>query len=168
MGDARDFIPVFREAREKGLKLALHLAEVPAIEETLEVLKIVPDRIGHGTCLDEESGGSKELVDLVLKHKIPLELCLTSNVVVQTVPNYDAHHLQFWQDKNHPYIICTDDKGVFSTSLSEEYSIAAETFGLSRRQIWDLSFNSIDHIFANETVKTELREKWTKLKETCL
>ena len=45
---------------------------MPAIEETLEVLKIVPDRIGHGTCLDEESGGSKELVDLVLKHKIPL------------------------------------------------------------------------------------------------
>ena len=50
----------------------LSIFQVPAIEETLEVLKIVPDRIGHGTCLDMESGGSQELVDLVLKHKIPL------------------------------------------------------------------------------------------------
>ena len=28
VGDARDFIPVFKEAQKKGLKLALHLAEV--------------------------------------------------------------------------------------------------------------------------------------------
>lgn len=168
VGDAREFIPVFKLAQERGLKLALHLAEVPAIEETLEILKLVPGRIGHGTCLDTESGGSKELEDLVLKHKIPLELCLTSNVIGQTVPNYDAHHLQFWYDKSHPVIICTDDKGVFSTSLSEEYSIAADTFNLSRRQLWDLSYNSIDHIFADETVKEKLREKWRSLKETIL
>ena len=45
---------------------------MPAVEETLEILKLVPDRIGHGTCLDVESGGSKDLEDLVLKHRIPL------------------------------------------------------------------------------------------------
>ena len=54
----------------------------------------------------------------------------------------------------------TDDKGVFSTSLTEEYVKAAETFSLSRRQIWDLSYNSITSIFAEKDVKDKLREKW--------
>ena len=59
----------------------------------------------------------------------------------------------------------TDDKGVFSTSLSEEYSIAADTFSLSRQQMWDLSYKSIDYIFADDSVKKSLQRKWTKLKE---
>ena len=59
----------------------------------------------------------------------------------------------------------TDDKGVFSTSLSEEYSIAADTFSLSRQQMWDLSYKSIEYIFADDSVKKSLQRKWTKLKE---
>ena len=59
----------------------------------------------------------------------------------------------------------TDDKGVFSTSLSEEYSIAADTFSLSRQQMWDLSYKSIDYVFADDSVKKSLQRKWTKLKE---
>lgn len=32
---------------------------------------------------------------------------------------------------NHPLVICTDDSGVFSTSVSKEYSLAASAFGNS-------------------------------------
>ena len=52
--------------------IKIFVLQVPAVDETLEILKLVPDRIGHGTCLDVESGGTKELEDLVLKHRIPL------------------------------------------------------------------------------------------------
>ena len=31
----------------------------------------------------------------------------------------------------HPLTLCTDDVGVFSTSLSSEYKIAASAFGIS-------------------------------------
>jgi len=29
----------------------------------------------------------------------------------------------------HPLVLCTDDSGVFSTSLSNEYKIASSSFG---------------------------------------
>lgn len=62
----------------------------------------------------------------------------------------------FWQ---------TDDKGVFSTTLSEEYSVMATTFDLTEEQVWNLTFNSIDHIFEEESFKNGLREIWKAEKE---
>lgn len=58
----------------------------------------------------------------------------------------------------------TDDKGVFATSLSKEYLIAARTFGLSRQQLWQLSYDTINWIFADNDVKDELRRVWNEAK----
>lgn len=46
----------------------------------------------------------------------------------------------------------TDDKGVFTTSLTEEYCIAAETFSLSRHDLWTLSLGAIDAVFEESLV----------------
>lgn len=54
----------------------------------------------------------------------------------------------------------TDDKGVFSTTLSEEYSIMAETFNLTHQQVWNLTLRSINYIFEEESVKNALKEIW--------
>lgn len=62
----------------------------------------------------------------------------------------------------------TDDKGVFSTDLSQEYELAASTFGLSRQAVWTLSQQAIDCIFAPEDVKQQLRQRWTDLKPQVL
>lgn len=59
----------------------------------------------------------------------------------------------------------TDDKGVFSTTLSEEYSIMARTFNLTEEQVWNLSFRSIDYIFEGDAVKNDLKELWKTEKE---
>ncbi|KAG5561369.1 hypothetical protein RHGRI_004408 [Rhododendron griersonianum] len=58
----------------------------------------------------------------------------------------------------HPIVLCTDDTGVFSTSLSREYALAASTFGLGRSNMFQLAQNAIDFVFADDAVKTELRE----------
>ncbi|XP_032963779.1 adenosine deaminase-like protein isoform X3 [Rhinolophus ferrumequinum] len=134
-GQAKDFLEPLLEAKKSGLKLALHLSEIPnQIKETQVLLDLLPDRIGHGTFLSSE-GGSLDLVNFVRKHQIPLELCLTSNIKSQTVPSYDQHHFGFWYSIAHPSVICTDDKGVFATHLSQEYQLAAETFNLTQAQI---------------------------------
>lgn len=58
----------------------------------------------------------------------------------------------------------TDDKGVFSTNLSQEYQLAATTFGLSHEAIWKLSQQAIDWIFAPDAVKQQLKQKWEAMK----
>jgi len=61
----------------------------------------------------------------------------------------------------------TDDKGVFATSLSREYALAAETFNLARENLWDLSYDSINYIFADDVVKKHLRTTWNQVKLDC-
>ncbi|KAI5129379.1 adenosine deaminase-like protein isoform X1 [Manis pentadactyla] len=169
VGQAKDFLEPLLEAKKAGLKLALHLSEIPnQKKETQVLLDLLPDRIGHGTFLNSSEGGSPDLVDFVRQHKIPLELCLTSNLKSQTVPSYDQHHFRFWHSIAHPSVICTDDKGVFATDLSQEYRLVAQTFNLTQSQVWDLSYESINYIFASESIKSELRRKWNHLKPKVL
>lgn len=54
----------------------------------------------------------------------------------------------------------TDDKGVFSTNLSEDYRIAAETYNLQNDDLWRISNESINYIFADDATKTSLRDEW--------
>ncbi|XP_009992826.1 PREDICTED: adenosine deaminase-like protein [Chaetura pelagica] len=166
-GHGQDFFEPLSEAKKAGLKLALHLSEIPnQEEETRVLLGLPPDRIGHGTFLNSATTGSEELVPLVRQNRIPVELCMTSNIKTQTVPSCDKHHFGYWYNMGHPTVLCTDDKGVFATDLSQEYELVARTFNLTRSQMWDLSYESINYIFASNVVKSKLREQWCKLKPT--
>ncbi|XP_053128586.1 adenosine deaminase-like protein isoform X2 [Hemicordylus capensis] len=170
-GHGRDFLEPLLEAKKAGLRLALHLSEIPNQEEESKLLLgLPPDRIGHGTFLHSSSTAStsQELVELVRQNRIPLELCLTSNLKGQTVPSSDQHHFGFWYNMGHPIVLCTDDKGVFATDLSQEYQLAADTFQLSRTQMWELSCDAINHICASSHTKAKLRERWHKLKPSLL
>ncbi|XP_047208895.1 adenosine deaminase-like protein [Girardinichthys multiradiatus] len=165
VGHGRCLLPALERARNCGLKLSLHMSEVSSqLEESELLLNLPPDRIGHGTFLHPEMGGSQPLVDQVVKHNIPLEICLTSNVKGKTVPSYSQHHFRYWYQLGHPCVICTDDKGVFCTDLSQEYQLAASTFSLSPDAVWELSERAVDCIFAGEAVKQQLKQKWTEIK----
>ena len=165
-GKSLDFTAALARAKTLGLKTAIHLAETREIQsETKALLDSRPDRIGHGTCLLVEDGGYQELVDFVTQHRIPLELCLTSNVKGQTVKGYDVHHFKKWYDMGHPCVICTDDKGVFATTLSREYHLAADAFKLDYRSLWNLSVESINFIFDSEHGKNDLKDIWREEKE---
>ncbi|XP_042887728.1 adenosine deaminase-like protein [Penaeus japonicus] len=157
-GNLGDYIPVLQEAKQCGLNLSVHLAEVPNEKETLELLKTgLIDRIGHGTFIHPDTGGSQELSQLVKSQAIPLELCLSSNIKSGTVKSAEDHHFSFWRKDEHPVVICTDDKGVFSTTLSEEYKICAETFHLKKADLRELCLAAVELTFLSQEEKERLR-----------
>lgn len=49
--------------------------KVPDLEESRVLLNVIPDRIGHGTCIHPEYGGAEDLVNIVEEHSIPIGEC---------------------------------------------------------------------------------------------
>ncbi|CAK8564357.1 unnamed protein product [Lathyrus sativus] len=151
VGEWVTYFPALKFAREQGLYVTLHCGEVPNSREIHDMLDFLPGRIGHA-CFFEEEHWRK-----LKSSKIPVELCLTSNIRTLSVPSIDAHHFVDLYKAKHPVVLCTDDSGVFSTSLSNEYKIAASSFGLGRKEMFELSKNAVEFIFADNTVKEDLR-----------
>ncbi|EIE25888.1 adenosine/AMP deaminase family protein [Coccomyxa subellipsoidea C-169] len=154
LGQWSTWEPALQEARRQGLKITLHAAEVYNPAETEAMLHFRPDRLGHMCCLDER------LEALHYSTGIPVELCLSSNIITESVASYPEHHFHPFYSAGHPVILCTDDSGVFSTSLSKEFAIAAQAFQFSRLQLWQISEAAIDHTFLNEEEKQDLRKEF--------
>eukprot|EP00200_Dunaliella_tertiolecta_P002360 CAMPEP_0202338984 /NCGR_PEP_ID=MMETSP1126-20121109/1039_1 /ASSEMBLY_ACC=CAM_ASM_000457 /TAXON_ID=3047 /ORGANISM="Dunaliella tertiolecta, Strain CCMP1320" /LENGTH=318 /DNA_ID=CAMNT_0048929467 /DNA_START=158 /DNA_END=1114 /DNA_ORIENTATION=+ len=148
------WLPALVEARKAGLKITLHGGEVPGrSKEAMQQLAFCPDRLGH-MCYMEDN-----VKEALLASKIPLELCLTSNIKTQTFPCFQDHHFREVFFAQHPLVICTDDSGVFHTSLSQEYAIAMHTFGIHERDIQRLVADSIDYTFTSDAEKLELKRR---------
>ncbi|XP_055323946.1 adenosine deaminase-like protein [Sitodiplosis mosellana] len=143
-----DFEPILAKARETGLKLALHCGEIDDQDEISAMLKFGMHRLGHGTFI---KGENEEI--LLKNNEIALECCLTSNLLCGVVPTYSDHHFWRFYKNGHPVVICTDDFGVFSTSLSKELQIASDTFNLSSDDLIKLSRGAIDCSFASDDEK---------------
>ncbi|XP_076675439.1 adenosine deaminase-like protein isoform X2 [Andrena cerasifolii] len=163
-GDA--FLELLKKARTAGLKIAAHCAEIPNEVETVDILEFKPDRLGHCTCIHPKLQGSQRLFSMLLNSKIPIELCLTSNVQCKTVPSYGCHQFKYLYEAEHPVCLATDDKGVFHTSLSREYEIAGTTFDLGREQLVKLCVASVQYAFATTEEKNMLLSKINKFDYT--
>ncbi|XP_063380426.1 adenosine deaminase-like protein [Cydia fagiglandana] len=146
-GRFQDFVPALARAREAGMKVTLHCGEICNSAEVLEMLTWKPERIGHGTMIHPRLGGTTETWEALCQLKIPVEICLTSNVNTKLIASYEAHQFKECCEAMVPVIICTDDKGVFATSLSQEYQICAQTFGLDRSKLARLSLDACKFVF---------------------
>ena len=52
-----------------------------------------------------------------------------------------------------------DDSSVFDTSLSQEYAIAAASFGLSEGQLQALAGSAADYTFLNAEARAQLKQR---------
>lgn len=148
-GSFMQLLPAMQYAKRQGYNTSVHFAEVENAIESNQMIDFKPNRLAHANYMDEQVKAR------LLESKIPVEVCLTSNVTTESVPSFELHHFGDLRAHDHPLILCTDDPGVFCTSLSQEYSIAGSTFGISRKGLFDMASNATQHIFATQHV-TEL------------
>ena len=100
-------------------------------------------RIGHGTRLLED----QDLMHYVNDHRIALEVCLTSNVHTKSVRSLKEHPFKFYFEQGIRVTLNTDNLLVSNTTLSKEYLIAKETFGLTLNDFRDIIINGFKSSF---------------------
>ena len=106
-------------------------------------------RIGHGTRLRED----RMTLDYVNDHRIPLEMCLTSNVQTRATPSLAEHPFRDYLRDGVRVTMNTDNRLVSSTTMTDELDRAVETFDLSAGDVRQILMNGFKSAFV------PLREK---------
>lgn len=109
---------LYAAARAAGMKLKAHVGEFGGAEEvrrTIEVLDL--DEVQHGIAAAE----SVEVMRWLSEHQIQLNVCPTSNVMLDAVPDLASHPIRVLFDNGVSVTINTDDLMIFGQSVSEEY-----------------------------------------------
>jgi adenosine deaminase len=114
----KNFKQIYRKAKEYGLRLKAHVGEFGTADDVMEAVEELElDEVHHGIA----AAKSKLVMNWLAKHKIQLNVCPTSNVMLRVVDSYSVHPIRKLYDNGIPVTINTDDMLVFNQSVSQEY-----------------------------------------------
>ncbi len=112
-------------------------------------------RIGHGTRLLEDPSLERYIRD----HRVPLEICLTSNVQTRVAATFAEHPVRRYFDDGLCLTLCTDNRLVSGTTLTEEYWLAHEHLGFTWDELVRVARMGFDAAFLPWPDKVEMVER---------
>jgi adenosine deaminase len=147
------FAEVFAAAGRAGLRLMAHAGEVvgpPSIWGAVDALAC--ERLGHGI----RSVDDPNLLEHLRARGVVLDISPTSNVRTGAVASIEAHPLRRLFDAGIQVTLNTDDPTFFSTTLNDEYRLAARVFGFDAAELTTLALNGVRAAFLPEEEKQTL------------
>jgi len=157
----------FDYCADNFLAATCHAGEVTGPDYIREALLACRSlRIGHGTQLIQEWGspplppGQQSLTGWILEHQTPLELCLSSNLQTKACPDLLSHPFEAFRQHGLAVTLCTDNRLVSATSLSQELELARQTWGLTDKDILELQKTALKAAFCPNETKTWIRTKY--------
>jgi aminodeoxyfutalosine deaminase len=145
-GPAALFGEPFAFAKSSGLHLTAHAGESVGPESIWAALDLGAERIGHGIAAAQDADLMRELRD----RDIPLEICITSNLVTGVVKRIEDHPVRRLFDAGVPITINTDDPAMFGCTLTGEFELAAHAFGFSEEELRGVAQNGFRYAFTGK------------------
>ncbi len=181
----KDHLDAFQFIQRENFNITIHAGEAFGKESIWQAIQYCgAHRIGHATrlledvVLDQEGEVASlgELAQYVLDKRLPLEICLLSNVHTGAIDKLENHPFNIFYKKKFRVFLNTDDRLMSDTTLTKEYLTAVEQFGITIDDIERLNINAMKSAFIpyEERIKyiyeiikpgyQKLREKLLSLK----
>jgi len=154
----------FQAIHRANFNITIHAGEAYGAESIWQALQWCgAHRLGHGTRLMDDvtykPDGSVVLGSLakyVLNHRIPLEMCLSSNVHTGACASLETQPFPLFFKLGFRVSLNTDDRLMSDTELSKELALATELFDLSLDDLERLALHSIKGAFAAHELRVRL------------
>jgi aminodeoxyfutalosine deaminase len=147
------FQPHFERALALGLHSVPHAGESTGPETVWDALRVLKaERIGHGTSAVQDP----RLVDHLGEHRIPLEVCPTSNIATQCVADIEEHPVKQMIQAGLVVTINSDDPPMFGTDLNNEYAVAARLLDLDAAGVAALAGSAVEASFLDADGKARI------------
>ena len=150
---ARDHARAFAYAAAHGLACTCHAGEANGPDSIRQAIhECGARRIGHGIKLEQDPA----IEEYVLEHRIPLEMCLSSNVHTRAVADLRDHPARRYFDRGCVVTLNTDSRLMDGIDLTHEYWLAHTTLGFTRGEIDGLILNALESSFLPDAEKQRL------------
>ncbi len=136
---ADDHLPACLAARDVGLGITLHAGEADDVRSIWRALALCgSQRIGHGVRIVDDTDFDGSTIDelgalatRVRDHRVPLEVCITSNIQTGAFPDATRHPFGALYRSGFVATLNTDNRLMSGVELTDEFALAAETFDLT-------------------------------------
>jgi len=134
------FHPIYRRAKEYGLKLKAHIGEWGTAEDIRKGVDILGlDEIQHGIA----ASTSQEVMKYLIDNHIRLNIVPTSNVKLGRVSNLSRHPIKTLYHAGIDVTINSDDVLIFDSDVSKEYLRLYEAGTLTAKELDDIRINGL-------------------------
>jgi adenosine deaminase len=143
----------FALAARHGLACTCHAGEGDGPQSVHQAIHACgAQRIAHGTRLGEDPA----LLAYVIERRIPLDMCITSNVHTRAVASAADHPLRRYLEQGAVVTLSTDGRLVDGVTLTDEYHLAHTALGLGRDDLRRLVYNACESAFLPEFERVAL------------
>ena len=160
-GHPARFLETMRELRRQhhGVNLSLHGGEVDEPNSHVrDTLTLGARRIGHGVNLITDP----DLMLIMRDGPALVEINLISNLLLDYIDDYSQHPFPEYLRTGIPVALSTDDRGMWDSTMTDEFYVATTEFNLSWEEIKALNVNSLKHSFVDEDTKQKLLTRYHK------
>ncbi len=175
-------IEAFQFIQRANFNITIHAGEAFGKESIWQAIQWCgAHRIGHGTriledlTLDGDGNvvGMGDLAQYILDKRIPIEICLLSNVHTGAIDKLENHPFKKLNEMKFRLSLNTDDRLMSGTTMTNECMLATEYFGLNLDDIEKLTINAMKSAFIHNQERLDyiykvIKPGYLRMKEKLL